>query len=140
VLSCTGGLAGIAVAYWTVHVLAWFLPQGHVSLVVELRPDYRVVTFTFALSLLSGLVFGLVPSMNGTRGELAAALKADSTGSIRRTGNAGIREALVVIQVAFSIVLLIVAGLFIRTLANLQPTEFRGATDRVILFTIKPQQ
>jgi predicted permease len=139
-LSLLGGAVGIAVAYAAEQLLIHFLPQGHISIVVDLHLDARALIFTFALSLATGLLFGLVPALQATRGLLAATLKTDSAASIGESSRTGFRGALVIAQVAFSLVLLIAAGLFARTLKNLRPTDYRVHPDHVLLFTIKPQQ
>ncbi len=136
-LAGIGGLAGVGVAFWVADALTWFLPQGHISVVIDLRPDRRVLAFTAALSLVTGIVFGLVPALHATRRDLTIGLKADSSGAASGTRT---RRALVVAQVAISLVLLIVAGWFIRTVSNLRPLDFRVPTDRVLLFTMKPQR
>ena len=136
-LAAAGGVVGVAVSHWVADALVWFLPQGHINLVVDLRPDGRVLAFTSALSLLTGIVFGFIPALQATRSDLAAGLKADSTGGAARGRT---RNALVIAQMALSLVLLIVAGLFTRTVSHLRPTDFRVPTDRVFLFTMKPQR
>src|SRR5262249_48699328 len=70
----------------------------------------------------------------------AASLKGNSAGSVGESRGTAIRKALVVSQVAISLVLLIVAGLFVRTLSNLRPDDFHVRADQVLLFTMKPQQ
>lgn len=134
-----GAALGIAVACAAEQLLIHFLPQGHISIVIDLHPDARALIFTFAVALGTGLLFGLLPALQVTHGHLAATLKTDSTASIGGSGSR-FRGALVVAQVAFSIVLLIAAGLFARTLKNLRPTDFRVRPDHVLLFTMKPQQ
>jgi predicted permease len=136
-LAAAGGLAGVAIAFWVSNALVWFLPQGHISLVIDLRPDARVLAFTSVLSVLTGIVFGLAPALQASRRDLAIGLKADPAGASHRTRTRG---ALVVAQVALSLVLLIVAGWFIRAVSNLRPLDFRVPTDRVLLFTLKPQR
>jgi predicted permease len=136
---CGGGL-GIAVASWAAGALVGFLPRGHINIVLDVHPDARVLTFTFAVSLATGLLFGLVPALQVTRANPATSLKSDSAGSVGVSRRAGLRQTLVVAQVAFSLTLLMVAGLFVRTLSNLRPTDFRVPPDRVLLFTMKPQQ
>jgi putative ABC transport system permease protein len=136
-LAAAGGLAGVGIAFWVADALVWFLPQGHISLVIDLRPDGRVLAFTSALSILAGIVFGLAPALQASRRDLTIGLKANGTGAV---GSARTRGALVVAQVALSLVLLIVAGWFIRTVSNLRPLDFRAPTDRVLLFTMKPQR
>ena len=139
-LSLLGGAVGIAVAYAAEQLLIHFLPQGHINIVVDLHPDARALIFTFALSLATGLLFGLVPALQATRGHLAATLKTDSAASVGESSRTGFRGALVIAQVAFSLVLLIAAGLFARTLKNLRPSDYRVHPDHVLLFTMKPQQ
>jgi macrolide transport system ATP-binding/permease protein len=138
-LALCGGALGVVVADWVTTMLVRFLPQGHSHIVIDLHPDVRVLMFSLLLSLITGLLFGVVPALQVTRGDLAASLKADSASSVGSRG-AGIRKTLVVSQVAFSLVLLIVAGLFVRTLSNLRPDDFHVRADRVLLFTMKPQR
>ncbi|MBZ5626059.1 MAG: ABC transporter permease [Acidobacteriia bacterium] len=139
-LAVMAGALGLAVAYWTADVLFHFLPQGHISIVIDLQPDGRALLFTFAISLVTGLLFGLAPAIQATRGNLAGTLKVDSAASLGAGRGTGFRRILVVWQVAFSMVLLVAAGIFLRTLSDLRPTEYRGRPDRVLLFTMKPQQ
>jgi len=136
-LAVAGGIVGIAVAFWVADALVWFLPQGHISVVIDFRPDRRVLAFASALSLLTGVAFGLVPALQTTRRDLAIGLKADAAGA---STSARTRRGLVLAQVALSLVLLIVAGWFIRTVSHLRPVEFRVPADRVLLFTMKPQR
>lgn len=138
-IAMLGGLLSIPVANWSGAMLLGFLPQGHTPLTVDLRPDSRALVFTLCLSLLTAVVFGLMPALRATRGDLAERLKVDSvTASGDRRG--GFRGSLVVVQVAFSVVLLIAAGVFIRTLARLRISDYHAPTDRVLLFTLKPQE
>jgi predicted permease len=134
-----GGLA-VAVSNWAAGLLVHFLPQGHITLALDLHPDTQTLLFTVALSLLTSVLFGLAPAIQATRGNLAATLKADSTASIGKPAGAGFRKSLVVSQVAFSLVLLIAAGVFVRTMLDLRPTDYGAHPDRVLLFTMKPQQ
>ncbi len=139
-LSLAGGALGILVALAAAQLLIHFLPQGHISIVIDLHPDARALIFTFALALGTGLLFGLAPALQATGGHLAATLKTDSAASIGGANPSRFRAALVIAQVAFSMVLLIAAGLFARTLKNLRPTDYRVHPDHVLLFTMKPQQ
>ena len=139
-LALMGGAAGLAIASWSAGVISLFMPQGHISLVIDLRPDDRVWAFTLAVSVLTSVCFGLVPALHATRTDLTSALKADSAGSGGARHSARIRQALVVSQVAFSVVLLIATGVFIRTLADMRPEGYQTNPSRVLLFTIKPQQ
>ena len=139
-LSILGGALGLAVANWAANVLFHFLPQGHISIAIDLHPDRRALLFTFVLSLLTGLLFGLVPAVEATAVTLAGTLKSDSTALAGGGHGARVRKILVTSQVAFSMLLLIAAGVFVRTLSDLRPTDYRNNPDRILLFTMKPQQ
>lgn len=139
-LSILAGALGLGIANWAAGVLFHFLPQGHITLAIDLHPDSRALLFTFALSLLTGLLFGLAPALQATRGSLAGTLKADSASAGQGGSGARIRKLLVVSQVAFSLVLLIAAGIFVRTVRDLRPADFHSNPERILLFTIKPQQ
>jgi predicted permease len=138
-LSLLGGIVGMGIAYWSGGLLAMFLPQGHISLVVDFHPDRRALIFTFALSVLTSVGFGLLPAFHATRAQLATVLKEGTAGSAGARHGARVRHMLVVAQVAFSVVLLIATGVFVRTLADLRPNDFTASPGRVLLFTIKPQ-
>ena len=129
VLALAGGAVGVALAAWTSGALFGFLPQGHIPIVLNLQPDGRALAFTFGLSLLTGLLFGVAPAFQSTRDNLRGALI-----------GAGIRKFLVAAQVAFSLVLLIAAGIFVRTLSDSRPSSYHVDPTRVLLFTMKPQQ
>src|SRR5213078_3408930 len=96
--------------------------------------------FTAALTMATAVVFGLLPAVQATRGSVVAGLKAESAG-LGRAGESGrVRRSLVIAQVAFSLLLLIAAGWFVRALSSLRPLDFRARPDRVLLFTMKPQR
>src|SRR5262249_5637407 len=96
-----------------------------------------VLAFNFALSLLTGVLFGLVPALRSTRPALAPTLK-DQVGSVVGSGGVRLRKTLVVAQVTISILLLIGAGLFIRSLRNLRLLDLGLKTDHVIAFNLNP--
>src|SRR4029077_13065918 len=104
-----GGTVGIAAAYWCGPFLLHFMPRSNITLALDLHPDTRALGFALGLSLLTGLVFGLVPALQATKGDLAATLKANSASSIGDARAALFRNMLVSGQVAFSLVLLIAA-------------------------------
>ncbi|HXB70276.1 MAG TPA: ABC transporter permease, partial [Candidatus Acidoferrales bacterium] len=137
-IAALGGVLSLPVASWCGAMLLQFLPQGHTPITVDLRPDGRAFAFTLCLSLLTGVLFGLAPALQATSGDLAGRLKAGSAASAG-DGRAKLRRSLVVAQVAFSVVLLIAAGHFIRTLAKLRVTDYHAPADCVLLFTLKPQ-
>ncbi|HEY7055501.1 MAG TPA: ABC transporter permease [Vicinamibacterales bacterium] len=138
-LSLMGAVVALGVAGWSSGVLPLFVPQGHISIVLDLALNRRVLVFTLALSTLTAFAFGLLPALQATRGDLASALKADSTGAAGAPHESRTRRLLVMSQVAFSIVLLIATGQFVRTLFDLNPADYQVDPSRVLLFTMKPQ-
>src|SRR6266540_108251 len=117
-LAALGGAFGLALAYWLVDAVMAFKPPLDIPLTTELHLDARVLLFTIAVSLLTGVVFGLLPALQATKPELVPALKDEtSIGGYRRSW---LRSGLVVMQVALSLVLLICAGLVLRGLQNAQ--------------------
>src|SRR5262249_18733700 len=118
VLATLGGLLGLALASWTARFLIGFLPSTGTPHLITGSIDTRVVVFNFALSLVTGVLFGLVPALRSTRPSLAPTLK-DQVGAVVG-GGVRLRKGLVVAQVTISIVLLIGAGVFIRSLRNLR--------------------
>lgn len=120
VLAAIGGTAGLLLATWTLDVLVAILPSLPFNLTVDLDfgVDWRVLCFTAAVSIGAGLVFGMLPALNITRVDLATTLKTDSAAGAGGVKRSRLRNALVVAQVSASLVLLIVAGLFIRSLSQ----------------------
>lgn len=139
-LSFIGGAVGVGAAYGVTELLVRFVPQGHVTIALDLHPDGRVLLFTVFISLLSGLAVGIIPALQVTRGNAAAMLKADTAASIGERRSAGIRKGLVASQVAVSLVLLVAADAFVHTLMHLRPNNYRANPAQVLLFTMKPQQ
>lgn len=138
VVSALGGLLGLLFAWWGVRGLAGFLPHRVLPVQLDLSPDVRILTFSFVISILAGLVCSIVPAIQATRPSLTAALKNEITaiGRIRFD----IRRALVVGQVAMSLLLLIGAGLFIRSLQNLRSLDTGFERDSVLLVSVNPNQ
>jgi len=135
-LALLGGLVGLVVASWTTRTLLGFLPTLEPSTAISGAIDYRVMAFNLALSVLTGIGFGLVPAFRATSPDLAPTLK-DQVGSVVG-GGVGVRKALVVAQVAISVVLLIGAGLFIRTLRNLRVLDLGIEPTSVVAFNVSP--
>ncbi|UCG87892.1 MAG: ABC transporter permease [Gemmatimonadota bacterium] len=116
VLGLLGGTVGVAVGVWLLKLLlAADLPLP-VPLDLDLSLDTRVLGFTLAISLAAGVLFGLVPAVQSSKAYVAATLK-DETAGGGRAGRITLRNTLVVVQVAVSLVLLAGAGLFLRSLA-----------------------
>jgi predicted permease len=136
-LSAAGGLAGLGLAVWMDRTLIGFLPPGVTPLTVSSVPDRRVLAFTFAVAVLTGLVFGLAPALQATRPELAGTLK-DQAGSVVGGTAVGLRKFLVVAQVSLSLLLLIGAGLFIQSLRNLKELNPGFHTENLLTFAMDP--
>ena len=134
-----GGLA-VVIGSWVAGALVRFLPQGTFKTALDLRMDAVTVLFVLALALVACVAFGLAPALRATRFNLVGMLKTDSGASIGDLSSGWFRKLLVVSQVAFSLVLLIAAGIFLRTMLDLWPTEFGAHPERVLLFTMKPQR
>ena len=135
-LAITGGIAGLALAVWMDHALLGFLPTGDNPLTISTTPDWRIMFFNLTVSLLTGIIFGLVPALQSTRPQLAGTLK-DQAGSIAGT-SVRLRKALVAAQVTLSLLLLIGAGLFIRSLKNLKDLDPGFHTNNLLEFSIDP--
>jgi len=117
-LATVGGALGLMLAYWLVDAMMAFKPPMDIPLSTELHIDYRVLLFTAAVSLITGVVFGLLPALQATNPDLVPALKDEtSIGGYRRSW---LRNGLVVFQVSLSLLLLICAGLVLRGLQRAQ--------------------
>jgi predicted permease len=134
VLSLGGGAIGLLLSWW----IASALLAGSPDLPITSSPDPRVLGFTLALSLLTGLLFGLAPAWQATSPHLAATLK-DLAGSVSPNRNqVRLRKALVVSQVALSLLMLIASALFTRSLRNLKNVDLGFQRDRLLSFAIDP--
>jgi predicted permease len=135
-LAAAGGLLGLAVASWTTRFLIGFLPATGTPHLITGAIDKRILVFNFALSLITGLVFGLVPALRATRPNLAPTLKDQVGAVVGGSGGVRLRKALVVAQVTVSVLLLVGAGLFIRSLRNLRLLDLGLKTDNLIAFNV----
>jgi len=136
-LSVLGGLGGLALAFWGDRaLLAVFVPPDS-GLQISPAPDLRILLFTLAVTVATGLVFGLVPALKTTRPDVGRTLK-DEAGAVVGGGHGGLRKALVIAQVALSLLLLIGAGLFVRSLNNLKNLGPGFPVDRLVGFQIDP--
>jgi predicted permease len=118
VLSGLGGLMGVGVAYWCDEVLPKWASSGSLPIPLNLTPDSRVLLFSIVVVLLTGTLFGLAPALHAAEIEPMQALKANATFNARGAAKSTLRQTLVIAQFALSLVLLIGAGLFVRTLQN----------------------
>jgi predicted permease len=114
-----------------------FLPTGDAPLIISATPDWRILLFNLGVSVATGIVFGLVPALQSTRPQLAGTLK-DQVGSIVGGTSVGLRKVLVSAQVTLSLLLLIGAGLFIRSLKNLKDLDPGFHTANLVGFAVDP--
>ena len=135
VLALLGGAAGVLLGSWGSSALVAMASTGPQALPLNVEPDLRVLAFTLIVSLVSAVVFGTAPAIRASRVELNASLK-----SIRASSSAMTRsllgKSLLVSQVALSLLLLVGAGLFVRTLINLQRVDTGFNQQQVLLFQI----
>ena len=135
-VAIAGGVAGAALAWWGVRVLLALLPRRSVPVDLNLTPDWRLLAFSFGVCLAVGLLCGIVPALQSTRPDLTSALKNETAAGGRIRFD--LRRALVVTQVAISLLLLIGAGLFVRSLRNLESLDPGFVRERVLLVDVNP--
>src|SRR6266540_1713853 len=136
-LATLSGALGIVFALWLKNGLLVVNDWGRGMSALEPRLDGRVLGFTMALSLVTGIVFGLVPAWRATRVDLTPVLKESGRGS-SAASRSWLSRGLVVGQVALSLLLLIGAGLFVRTLVNLRDVDPGFNTRNLLLFRVQP--
>jgi len=136
-LSLIGGLLGFAMTPLTMHFLVGIMPRMDPPLVILANPDLRILGFTLAVSILTALLFGLAPALQATRPALAATLK-DQAGAVVGGRQAGWRKWLVSAQVSLSLLLLIGAGLFVRSLSNLRNLNPGFEVANLLSFSVDP--
>lgn len=135
-LAAIGGGFGLLVAQWGGGVLVELMSRARRAAPIDLEIDFRVLAFAAALSFVTGLMFGVAPALRATRLALTNALK-DATPRIGRS-RLSIGKSLIVGQAAISLVLLITAGLFVRSLQNLQSVDLGFVPESVVVFRIDP--
>ncbi|HEX5069469.1 MAG TPA: ABC transporter permease [Vicinamibacterales bacterium] len=138
VLSIGGGLIGVGVSYLLTRSLLAFIPQTEQPLLVAAHPDLRILGFTAGLTILTGLVFGLVPAWRASRPDPWSTLKGTMQSIAGSGGSLFLRKGLVTAQVALSFLLLFGAGLFVRSLENLKTTDTGVALDNLVSFQLAP--
>jgi predicted permease len=136
-LSLLGGSAGIVVAYWTKTALLGFLPAGY-SVNLHAPMDLRVLGFGLLASIVTGLLFGLAPALQLSHTGLSVALRNDAPSIAAGERLFSLRSALIFLQVALSLPLLIGAGLFLHSLRNLRGVNTGFVKGNVFLATLNP--
>jgi predicted permease len=124
-LALAGGAVGLLFAVWTARLLVTFKPPLPIPLNLDVPLDWRVLGFTLGLALITGILCGLAPALRASRPAVVAEIKDDSAGLGAGAGyrRFGLRNVLVVSQVAISTILLVGAGLFLRSLGNAQSID-----------------
>jgi predicted permease len=136
-LSVLGGCAGIAVAYWAKTALLGFLPAD-LRANLHAPMDLRVLSFALLASLVTGLLFGLAPAAQVSETGVSIALRADAPSIASRERLFSLRSALIFLQVALSLPLLIGASLFLHSLRNLRGVNTGFLKENVFLATLNP--
>jgi macrolide transport system ATP-binding/permease protein len=134
-LSMAAGAAGFVLTVWLLGLLVAFipaLPEG-IRPAIDLRVDWRVLVFAVGFSTLTGVLFGLAPALQSARTDVSTVLKDDAMAFSAGYRRSRSRKALVVAQVAFSLLLLIAAGLILRSLDKVRPTRLGFSSENVLV-------
>ena len=134
-LSAAGAAVGIVLAWRGLHLLLALTSHGPETMPLDLSPDYRVLGFTLAVTVVTALLFGVIPALRSTRVELTPALR-DGRGATSSASRGALSRSLIVGQVALSILLLALAGLFVRSLRNLSQVDLGFDTRNVTVFSL----
>jgi macrolide transport system ATP-binding/permease protein len=145
VLAILSGIAGIGVAALCIRFLLLMLTNGNDNFTVNVRLDWRVLSFTLLIAIVSGIFFGLAPALQSIRVDITPALKetraSESHGKARRFGvRFGLSQALVVGQIGISLLLVVAAGLFVRTIANLHSVNLGFNAENILIFNLDATQ
>jgi macrolide transport system ATP-binding/permease protein len=140
VLASGGGLLGVFIAIWSIRFLSLLLATGQTNLTLRAELNWHVLGVTAALSLLTGVLFGLAPALQSTRVDVIRALKEIGSGRPRSRLRVSLSQVLIVSQIGASLLILVAAGLFLRTLSNLQSIELGFNSDNILLFNLNARQ
>ena len=137
-LGCLGGACGILLARWAMRFLVVYMSSGRSPIALDLNPNFRILAFTAAVTIATSILFGLAPAIRATQIDPWPAMK--SVGSVSRS-HGGLRpvKILAVSQVALSLLLLIGAGLFVRSLQKLSGESFGVSRDSVLIARVEPK-
>ena len=140
VLSLAGGALGLFVSAWLGKAMIAALPFEDAALTLRAEPDLRLALFALALTFVTGALFGIAPALQTTRVALASTLKNEAAAVIGGAAPFRFRRGLVVAQIALSLLLLVGAGLFTRSLGNLRALDPGFQPDRLVTFTVDPSR
>jgi len=135
-LASLGGTLGVLFAIWGVRALTFLLSNGRENFTLHAELNWNVLGVTAALSVVCGLFFGLAPAIQSTGSDVMPALKNGRGGGRRRRG----QHVLVVAQIAISFLILVAAGLFVRTLDKLHSIPLGYTREHILLFTVNAHQ
>ncbi len=135
-LASLGGALGVLFSIWGVRTLTFLLSRGQENFTLHAELNWNVLGVTAALSVVCGLLFGLAPAIQSTRPDVMPALKNGRGGGPRRRA----QHVLVVAQIAISFLLLVAAGLFVRTLNKLHSIQLGYARENILLFSLNARQ
>ncbi|HEV2181500.1 MAG TPA: ABC transporter permease [Gemmatimonadaceae bacterium] len=138
VLAVTGGAVSLLVAYWTLRLIAGILPNETAS-AMDFGLHGSAIVFTAALSLGTGVLFGMFPALNSTRSDLASTIRAGTGKHSGAHTAARFRSSLVTAQIALSMALLISAGLFVKSLRNVTQVHLGIRVDSMATFLVEPE-
>jgi putative ABC transport system permease protein len=139
VLGLAGGAFGVLIAVWSKGVIASLVPEGVTSAVHDLnmiRMDWRVFVFTLGLSILTGVIFGLAPAVTASKPDLVKTLRENKSSSVAGFGLRSIRGWLVVTELALAMVLLLAAGLLVRSFNQLMAIDLGFNRQNVLSFRV----
>lgn len=144
-LALVGGTLGVLLALWGVRILTFLLANGRQNFTLRAELNWHVLVATFALSVLCGAVFGLAPAIQSTRADVMPALKgsraAEPSARVRLVlWHVTLSQGLLVSQIVFSLMMLVAAGLFVRTLSNLQSIQMGFDRENLLLFELNARQ
>jgi predicted permease len=142
-LSVAGGALGLSVAFAGIRFITWLLANGREQFTLRAELNWPVLGFTFALALLAGMLFGLAPALQATNLDFTPALKESplqGSNASRRRFRPRLGQALIASQIAVSLLLVIGAGLFVRTLSNLYAIDVGFNRENVLLVNVNARQ
>jgi predicted permease len=140
-LAAVGGIAGLLLAQWGDRLLLRMVSSGPTPIPLDVRADLIVLSFSIGVTLLTGVLFGLAPALRATRVDLNQILRGASrsiSGAERGSGRLPLGKLLVGVQVAISLLLLVAAGLFVRSLQKLDAVQLGYDPGHMLLFQVAP--
>src|SRR5262245_7143532 len=138
-LAIIGGVLGLLFASWGRQLLLGLMSTGSTPIFLDVRTDYRILGFTGGISVITAILFGLMPALRATRVDLTPALKDNAHGLSGSIFRMRLGKVLVITQVALSVILIAGAGLFVRTLYNLNHQDIGLKPENVLAVRVEPK-